>query len=303
MAPNGLLLLYKTAGMTSQTAVNRAKRLLGAEKAGHTGTLDPMAEGVLPILLGRAVKASEFLLTSEKHYTAGLRLGITTDTEDTTGTVLTESRSLPTEAEVMAALARFRGEIWQTPPMYSALKVGGRKLCDLARKGVEIEREARPITVYSLEAERQSDSDYILRVHCSKGTYIRTLCADIGRALGCGGAMSSLCRTEAAGFPLARAVRLEELEAMSEEDRAARILPIEAVFSHLPRVELADFFARLAHHGASLYQKKLRTALPEGVLCTLYDKDGFFALARAEIQIEENGEEAEVLRPIRQFSV
>ena len=199
---SGLFLLYKDGTMSSQTAVNRVKRLFSAEKAGHTGTLDPMAEGLLPVLAGRAVKASEFLLTGDKHYLAHLRLGVRSDTEDSTGNILSRADHLPSKEEVMAVLPRFCGEILQTPPMYSALKVNGQKLCDLARRGVEIHREPRRITVFSLSAEPLSEAEYALSVHCSKGTYIRTLCADIGAYLGVGGLMSRLVRTEAAGFSI-----------------------------------------------------------------------------------------------------
>lgn len=274
-------MLYKEAGMTSQSAVSRVKRLFGAAKAGHTGTLDPMAEGVLPILLGRAVKASEFLLSGEKHYLATLRLGLSTDTEDISGKVLSTSDTLPSESEVLSAVARFKGDLVQVPPMYSALKVGGRKLCDLARAGKTVEREGRPITVYSIKAERISDSDYALAVHCSKGTYIRTLCADIGRALGVGGTMASLCRTEAAGYPLARAIRLDALEGMTEDERLGALIPLSDIFSHLPRVTLPAFYARLAHAGAPIYQQKIKTSFPEGTRVALYDGEGFFALAEA----------------------
>ena len=189
---SGLFLLNKETGLTSQRAVTLVKRLFGADKAGHTGTLDPLAEGVLPILLGRAVKASEYLLSGEKHYLAHMRLGVRSDTEDITGTLVPSEAPLPTEEEVMAVLCRFRGDILQTPPMYSALKVGGQKLCDLARAGKEVAREARPIHIYSLCAEKLSAQEYRLFVHCSKGTYIRTLCADIGDALGTGAVMSEL---------------------------------------------------------------------------------------------------------------
>lgn len=293
----GLFLLYKEAGMTSQRAVSRVKHLFGADKAGHTGTLDPMAEGVLPILLGRAVKASEFLLTGEKHYIATLRLGETYDTEDTTGTLLSKSDRLPSEEEVMEALSRFRGKIMQTPPMYSALKVDGQKLCDLARRGKEIEREARPIEIYALDAERICDSDYRLTVHCSKGTYIRTLCADIGKALGLGGAMASLTRAEAAGYPLSRATRLSELESMSEAQRVAALIPIEDIFADCPAVTLPDFYARLAHAGAPIYQKKIKTDYPLGTRVRFYDKEGFFALAEAA----RDSEGEEILKSLRLF--
>jgi tRNA pseudouridine55 synthase len=299
MSACGLFLLYKEAGMTSQSAVSRVKRLFGADKAGHTGTLDPMAEGVLPILLGRAVKASEFLLSGEKHYIATLRLGITTDTEDTTGKTLSVTDTLPTEEAVMAVLPRFRGKIMQTPPMYSALKVNGKKLCDLARQGKEIEREPREITVYSLTAEKKSESDYALTVHCSKGTYIRTLCADIGKALGVGGAMASLLRSEAAGYPLSRAVRLSDLEGMTEKERLAALIPLSEIFASFPRVTLPDFYARLAHAGAPIYQKKLKTDFALGERVAFYDKNGFFALAEAALDREDEP----VLRSLRLFAI
>ena len=286
MMASGLFLLYKEEGMTSQTAVKRVGRLLDEKKAGHTGTLDPLAEGVLPVLVGRAVKASEFLLTGEKKYIAHLRLGVRSDTEDITGTLTPSGAPLPTEDEVLAVLDRFRGEILQVPPMYSALKVDGKKLCDLARRGEEIAREARPITVYELTAERLSDEEYRLFVHCSKGTYIRTLCADIGNALGTGGVMSRLLRAEAAGYPLSATHTLAELEALPPEKRHSLLIPLEEVFASYPRITLPPFFARLAHAGAPLYQAKLGTAYPDGTVVALYDGEGLFALAEAKTNDE-----------------
>lgn len=282
---NGIVLLEKEAGMTSHTAVRRLARLFGVEKAGHTGTLDPMATGVLPVLLGRGVKASEYLTTGDKHYIATLRLGLTTDTEDITGTVLSETDDIPDESTVLAALAAFRGEILQTPPMYSALKVGGAKLMDLARRGVTVERAARPIVIHRLAAERLSPSDYRLDVICSKGTYIRTLCADIGRALGTGGVMASLCRAEAAGFPLSACRTLAAYEAMTEEERAAAVIPIERLFDTLPTLCLPPFFARLAHNGQCIDEKKLGASYPAATRLRLADGDGFFALG----EITEEG--------------
>ena len=186
--PSGILILDKPQGITSHDAVYKIRRAYGTKRVGHTGTLDPLAEGVLVMLIGRAAKAAEYLSSDRKAYVATLRLGLTTDTEDITGEVLSRSESIPDAQTVYAALDRFRGDILQVPPMYSALKIGGQKLCDLARQGKVIEREPRPITVYSLEAKpTQSPADYILTVECSSGTYIRTLCADIGAALGCGG--------------------------------------------------------------------------------------------------------------------
>lgn len=275
---SGIVLLEKEAGMTSHTAVRRLARLFGVEKAGHTGTLDPMATGVLPVLIGRGVKASEYLTEGDKHYIATLRLGLTTDTEDITGTTLRVSDRLPDEAEVLAALQAFRGEILQTPPMYSALKVGGHKLMDLARRGVTVEREPRPITVHRLTAEKLSESDYRLDVVCSKGTYIRTLCADIGAALGVGGVMTSLCRAEAAGFPLSACHTLAAYEAMTEEERNAAVIPTEALFTCLPALYFPPFFARLAENGQRVDEKKLGASYPEKTRLRLVDDAGFFAI-------------------------
>ena len=275
---SGIVLLEKEAGMTSHTAVRRLARLFGVEKAGHTGTLDPMATGVLPVLIGRGVKASEYLTEGDKHYIATLRLGLTTDTEDITGTTLRVSDRLPDEAEVLATLQAFRGEILQTPPMYSALKVGGHKLMDLARRGVTVEREPRPITVHRLTAEKLSESDYRLDVVCSKGTYIRTLCADIGAALGVGGVMASLCRAEAAGFPLSACRTLAAYEAMTEEERNAAVIPTEALFTCLPALYFPPFFARLAENGQRVDEKKLGASYPEKTRLRLVDDAGFFAI-------------------------
>ena len=166
----GVVIVNKEEGLTSQAVVNRVKRIFGVSKAGHTGTLDPLATGVLPVLLERGVKASEFMLTSDKHYVATLLLGVRTDTEDVTGEVISECDEIPTESEVLSAAESFVGKYMQTPPMYSALKVGGKKLCDLAREGKEIEREPREVYIHSLDVKKISEREYSLDVHCSKGT-------------------------------------------------------------------------------------------------------------------------------------
>ncbi|MBQ8381402.1 MAG: tRNA pseudouridine(55) synthase TruB [Clostridia bacterium] len=293
---NGIVVLKKEGGITSQGAVNRIKRLFGVKKAGHTGTLDPMATGVLPILIGRAVKASEYMLSSDKYYRATLRLGITTDTEDTTGNILTECDSIPNEETVLSAISSFEGEIMQTPPMYSALKVGGKKLCDMAREGIEIEREARPITVHSISAKRIDERNYSLDVHCSKGTYIRTLCADIGKALGVGGAMASLERTKASVFTLDDAFTLGELEAMTEEERLAAVVPTERVFEKYRGMILPPFFARLASSGCEIYLSKIGESAQIGEKIRLSDEGGFFALG--EVGIYEGGI---AVKPVKQF--
>ena len=294
---SGVVILYKEAGMTSHTAVRRLSRIFGADKAGHTGTLDPMAEGVLPVLIGRAVKASEFMLTEDKHYRATLTLGITTDTEDSSGNILTECDSIPPEDAVLSAISNFVGKVRQTPPMYSALKVGGKKLCDLARAGITVEREAREVTVYSIDSRRIDERNYSLDVHCSKGTYIRTRCADIGKSLRVGGIMSALLRTECSGFPLSSAKKLSELEAMSEEERAAAIYPVEYIFRDLPKIKLPAFFARLAKSGLEIYLKKIGVTADIGQKFALYDEGGaFFAVGEVR-----EFEEGAAVKPIRQF--
>ena len=275
---NGIIVLNKEEGMTSQTAVNRVKRLMGAAKAGHTGTLDPLATGVLPILVGNAVKAGEYMLSSDKHYIATLRLGLTSDTEDITGTLEKSNAPIPDTAAVMAALQSFRGDIMQVPPMVSALKINGKKLCDLARRGIVVEREARPTTVHSLTAERIASDAYALDVVCSKGTYIRTLCADIGKALGCGAVMETLCRAEAAGFSLSEAHTLAELEMMEKEEREALCLPVETVFMKYPAVTLPPFFARLAKNGQPIYLHKIGRSDAQGAMLRMCDAEGFFAV-------------------------
>ena len=238
---SGIIVLKKEGGITSQGAVNRVKRLFGAKKAGHTGTLDPLATGVLPILIERAVKASEYMISSDKYYRATLLLGMTTDTEDITGAVLSTSELIPNADEVERAVQSFVGSIKQIPPMYSALKVGGKKLCDMAREGKEIEREARDITVFSIDTAQIDERRYALDVHCSGGTYIRTLCADIGKKLGTGGVMETLERTKASVFTLDDALTLEELEAMTEEQRDAALIPIERVFLSCDELTLSPF--------------------------------------------------------------
>ena len=287
--PDGILLIDKPAGMTSHDVVWRVRKLFGTKKVGHTGTLDPLATGVLVVLLGRAAKACEYVSHDEKVYEATLRLGLTTDTEDVTGTVLSRAEALPTCAEVEAVLPSFRGDILQVPPMYSALKVNGRKLCDMARAGEVVEREARPVTVKSLLCEAtESPSDYRMTVRVSGGTYIRTLCADIGAALGCGGAMATLRRTEAGGFPISDCVTLDALEAMDMTERLDLLRPVEELFADHEPLPLPDFFRTLCRNGCEIYLKKLGVSFPVGTRLRLLDTQGhFFALG--EVGEYENG--------------
>ena len=280
MDVSGIVVINKHAGVTSNDIVIKLRRLFGTRQVGHTGTLDPMATGVLPVLIGRAVKASENITAENKRYTAHLRLGITTDTEDTTGTVLSETKEIPAEEDVLAVCSAFVGDILQTPPMYSALKVNGRKLVDLAREGITVERQARSITIHSLHAMQLEEDLYELDVCCSKGTYIRTLCADIGAKLGCGGAMARLTRTESGPFSLAESYTIDQLEAMSETERAACIIPLEKFFLDCPAVDLPAFYARLARNGCEIYQKKIRTDLPAGTAVRMVHDGVFFALGQ-----------------------
>ena len=295
---SGAVIVYKEQNMSSQGAVSRLKRILGEKKAGHTGTLDPLATGVLPILVGRGVKASEYILTEDKHYRTTLLLGITTDTEDITGSILTECDEIPDEAAVRSAVQGMVGEIEQVPPMYSAIKIGGRKLYDLAREGKTVEREARLITVYSIDCEKLSDKEYALDVHCSKGTYIRTLCADIGKALGCGGTMKTLERTECAGFTIKDAHTLDEIEKMSEEEREALIIPTENLFPTVESIMVSPFFTRLARCGVEIYLKKINVEAEIGKRFKLFDENGFFALG--EVREFEDGL---AIKPIKQFDI
>ena len=218
--PCGVLIVNKHGGVTSHDIVGKVRRLYSTRAVGHTGTLDPLATGVLVVLIGRAAKAAEYLASDTKEYRATLKLGITTDTEDITGEVLSNSDVIPSFDEVKGVCDSFVGKSKQIPPMYSALKVGGKKLCDLAREGKVVERESRDIEIFSLDcAPTDKNDEYIVDVKCSSGTYIRTLCADIGAKLSCGGVMATLERREAGGFSIAEAFSIEQLEAMSEEER------------------------------------------------------------------------------------
>lgn len=287
--PSGILLIHKHAGATSHDIVYKVRRALHTKRVGHTGTLDPMATGVLVVLVGRAAKACEYVSHDRKVYRATLRLGLTTDTEDTTGTVLTTSDALPSSEQVAETCKRFVGKIKQIPPMYSALKVDGQKLCDLARKGIEVEREAREIEIFSLSCEpTDSESDYTLTVDCSGGTYIRTLCADIGVALGCGGAMATLERVQTGGFGLDECITTAELEAMDDAQRIERLLPVEVLFADLPAVKLPDFYKRLCRNGCEIYQSKIHTDFSVGTRVRICDAQGhFFALG--EVREYESG--------------
>lgn len=235
---DGIVIVDKPQGWTSQDVTARLRRVFGTRRIGHGGTLDPMATGVLPVFVGRATRAVEFFEHAEKTYETVLRLGITTDTEDMTGTVLTEENVSFTEEQLQETLAAFRGEILQVPPMYSALKVNGQKLCDLARKGKTVERQPRPITIHELTLVERGENTLRLRVRCSKGTYIRTLCKDIGEKLGCGGCMESLRRVAAGEYTVDEAVPLQTLLDTEEPEKYLR--GVDTMFRNYPAVTLTS---------------------------------------------------------------
>ena len=246
---NGIVIIDKPAGWTSQDATARLRRVYNTRRIGHGGTLDPMATGVLPVFVGRATRGVEFFEHAEKTYETVLRLGLLTDTEDTSGTVLEERPVNVTEQEFLAVLDRFRGEILQVPPMYSALKVNGQKLCDLARKGKEVERQPRPITIHELECLSFDGTAARLRVRCSKGTYIRTLCKDIGLALGCGGCMEALRRVSAGAYTESEAVPL--LELLECETPEVHLRPVDSMFADYPAVTLTENQEKRCRNGNS----------------------------------------------------
>ncbi len=298
--PSGVLIINKHAGLTSHDIVNKVRRLYNTRRVGHTGTLDPMATGVLVVLVGRAAKAAEYIVSDTKEYRATLRLGLTTDTEDVTGEVLSSSEHIPDEIEVKAVLSEFVGKIKQIPPMYSALKVGGKKLCDLARQGTTVEREAREIEIFSLECEpSDKNTDYILDVKCSSGTYIRTLCADIGQRLGCGGVMATLERRAVGNYSISCALTLDELANMPEGERIAALLPTESLFGELECVRLPEFYEKLSRNGCEIYQKKIKTDLPMSARVRMCDKNGAF-YALGEVREYENGS---AIKAIKLFDI
>ena len=275
---NGIVIVDKPQGWTSQDVTARLRRVFGTRRIGHGGTLDPMATGVLPVFVGRSTRGVEFFEHAEKTYETILRLGLTTDTEDITGTVLTAQEAHFTKEEIEAVLEQFRGDILQVPPMYSALKVDGQKLCDLARKGKEVERKPRPITIYELTFLGFCDDGIRLRVHCSKGTYIRTLCKDIGEKLGCGGCMAALRRISAGEYTIEEAVPLEQLLDTAEPEKYLR--PVDTMFRNYPAITLTENQEKRCRNGNSFSIKK------EDGTYRLYGQRGeFLALGKVEAGI------------------
>lgn len=256
---NGIINVYKEKGFTSHDVVAKLRGILHQKKIGHTGTLDPDAVGVLPVCLGRATKLCEFLTDHDKVYEAELRLGITTDTEDTTGKVLCEKEVRVTQDEVLEAICSFVGEYQQIPPMYSAIKVEGKKLYELAREGVVIERKPRPVTIYDITVLEMALPVVKMRVHCSKGTYIRSLCRDIGEKLGCGGCMSSLVRTKVAQFEIENSLTLSEIQKLSDENKIENnIVTIDSIFTEYQEITVSKEYNRLIYNGNMFSPKAVK---------------------------------------------
>ena len=272
---NGIVIVDKPQGWTSQDVTARLRRVFNTRRIGHGGTLDPMATGVLPVFVGRATRGVEFFEHAEKTYETVLRLGLTTDTEDISGTVLSEQDAFVTGEQLEAVLQNFCGEIMQVPPMYSALKINGQKLVDLARKGREVERQPRPITIHELTLLGMEADGIHLRVRCSKGTYIRTLCKDIGEALGCGGCMAALRRVTAGEYTIEESVPLQRLLETEEPEQYLR--PVDSMFRNYPAVTLTEKQELRCRNGNSF-----SSSLPDGTY-RAYGKDGeFLMLAKVE---------------------
>ena len=259
MERSGVINIYKEAGYTSHDVVAKLRGILKQKKIGHTGTLDPQAQGVLPVCLGKGTKLCDLLADHDKEYEAVLRLGITTDTQDMEGNVLQESSVQVSEEEVRTCILSFQGEQMQVPPMYSALKVNGKKLYELAREGKVVERKARPVTFHKIEVLWMELPKVQIRVQCSKGTYIRTLCTDIGEKLGCGGCMEELLRTRVERFALEDAVKLDEVQkAMEEGTVDSLILPVDRIFDQYPTAKTTTQGDLLVHNGNRLFSELLQ---------------------------------------------
>ena len=272
---NGIVIIDKPEGWTSQDVVSKLRGVFKTRRIGHGGTLDPMATGVLPVFVGRATRGVEFFEHAEKTYEAVLRLGISTDTEDITGTVLEEKEVSVTESAFLSVLDGFRGQIQQIPPMYSAIKINGQKLCDLARKGREVERKPRTITIHRLDCLEFSGQTARLLVHCSKGTYIRTLCKDIGAALGSGGCMESLRRVSAGEYTIENSVPLAQVVASEHPEQF--LLSVDSMFRNYPAITLTEKQEKRCRNGNSF-----SIALENGTYRAYSQAGEFLMLAKAE---------------------
>ena len=285
---NGIILVDKPCGWTSHDVVGKLRGILHERRIGHSGTLDPMATGLLVVFAGRATRAVEFAEADSKEYIAGLRLGVSTDTQDTTGNVLNTCEVLPSKDELIAAANGFLGEISQIPPMYSAVKMNGKKLYELARRGEIVERSPRKVTISKLELVGEDKCDYILDIHCSKGTYIRTLCSDIGDKLGCGGCMSSLRRVKAGVFSITQAHTMEQIQAAADLGGLdGIIIPVDTLFTDKPNLTVNEFEEKKLRNGNTI-----KTKSADGTY-RVYSESGEFLLLA---EVKDN-----LLRTIKSF--
>lgn len=278
---NGVINVYKEKGYTSHDVVAKMRGILKQKKIGHTGTLDPDAEGVLPVCLGSGTKLCDMLTDKNKEYVATVRLGVKTDTQDMSGEVLEEAEVTITEEQLYETAAEFVGKIMQIPPMYSAIKVNGQRLYELARKGQEVERKAREIEIFELEITNISLPEFTMRVKCSKGTYIRTLCNDIGEKLGCHAAMKNLLRTKVSIFTLENAKTLSQIENMRDEDKIHELLiPVDQMFKELPRCVVSKKWQKLIDNGNPFYANQTEelknTDKADGMQVRVYNEQGSF---------------------------
>lgn len=288
MGMNGIILVDKPCGWTSHDVVGKLRGILRERRIGHSGTLDPMATGLLVVFAGRATRAVEFAEADSKEYIAGLRLGVSTDTQDTTGNVLNTCETLPSKDELIAAANGFLGEISQIPPMYSAIKMNGKKLYELARRGEIVERSPRKVTISRLELVGEDKCDYILDIHCSKGTYIRTLCSDIGDKLGCGGCMSSLRRVKAGVFSITQAHTMEQIQAAADLGGLdGIIIPVDTLFTDKPKLTVNEFEEKKLRNGNTI-----KTKSADGTY-RVYSESGEFLLLA---EVKDN-----LLRTIKSF--
>jgi len=294
---SGVINIYKEKGFTSFDVVAKMRGILKERKIGHTGTLDPDAEGVLPVCISKATRLCDMLTDKDKEYEAVLLLGVTTDTQDTTGQVISQAEVTVDADTVREAVMSFVGAYDQVPPMYSALKVNGQKLCDLARKGIEVERKARRVEIFSINIVEMALPKIRMRVHCSKGTYIRTLCQDIGEKLGCGGCMESLLRTRVERFGIESAITLGQLQELADKGEAESVLlPVDQMFDHMPARQVKPQFRKLTDNGNALWPNQLEKAdTKDAGQIRVYDDREVF------VGIYEYREDVKMYKPVKIF--
>lgn len=293
---NGIINIYKEKGFTSHDVVAKLRGILKQKKIGHTGTLDPDAEGVLPVCLGKGTKLCDLLTDKNKTYETVMLLGIQTDTQDISGTVLQKREVFISEEELRKLVSSFVGMYEQIPPMYSALKVNGKKLYELAREGIEIERKARKVRIFDIEILSMELPRVCMRVHCSKGTYIRTLCHDIGKEAGCGACMESLLRTRVERFSIEDSLRLEEVEKLAEQDRISGcVYPIEEMFSDCSKAYIKKEYEKLVYNGNPFSKKQAEFIGDLIELVRVYDSSSQF------IGIYKYESEKAYFKPVKMF--